>query len=665
MTNHNWNLPCHILGGHPLLETAGYTPLLSAVLAARGIDTPEKAKTYLSRSIELIADPFELADMDRAVIRIKQALEKGEIVSIYGDYDVDGITASCLVYDYLLSRGARCGIYIPDRIEEGYGVNTDALDALYRQGTSLVITVDCGVTAVKETEYARTLGMDIIITDHHRCPEELPRAAAVVNPQRSGGEAANLSGVGVAFKLICALEGDTAAVLERYSDLAALGTVADVMPLVGENRALVFSGLEKFLRDPRPGLEALIREAGAGEKPLNASALGYTLAPRINAAGRLCRTREAVELILCSDPEQAESSAARLCSLNKKRQELEAEVWQEALEMLEKSPPHGPIVLAGESWHPGVVGIAASRLAEEFEIPAVIICLDGELGKGSCRSWGDFNIFEGLAACSKHLEGYGGHAYAAGLTVKRDKIDDFRLALMEYYQSHAHEVLRSPEAELILSDPDLLTMENVQSLDALEPCGSGNPRPVFCLRDIMLESVASIGGGKHLRLRLGRNRKSLEGVFFSMTPETLGIRQGETADVCFIPQINEFRGRRSVQLLITAMRPSAAEKECADILAGAEPPEDTRLCRQDMELIWRSLKKRGQSFGISFPGIISGEEMRETDPQKFCLGLRIFQEIELLSFSINNGILSICLTDNGQRKDLEKSPLFKRLSGNV
>lgn len=663
MNQRKWKLPGAVSPRCEALERAGYTPLLGAVLAGRGITDPEAAARYLDRGAYALSDPYDLEDMDKAVSRIRRALEAGEKITVYGDYDVDGITASCLLRDYLSGLGADCLVYIPDRIDEGYGLNSEAIESMAKSGARLLITVDCGITAVEETEFAKGLGMDIIITDHHECPTELPAAYAVIDPKRPGrGGCESLAGVGVAFKLACALEGDPEGILDRYADLVALGTVADVMPLTGENRALVARGIEKFYRNPRPGLAALLRESGAEERALTASVLGYTLAPRINAAGRLCSTETALELLMCREPESAEELARRLCELNRQRQELELKVWRQAMELLSEAPPEGPIVLSGEDWHPGVVGIAASRLAEEFMLPAIMICMDGDMGKGSCRSCGDFNLFDGLSACSEYLESFGGHACAAGLNIKKERIDGFRQALGQYYRDHPPQETHSTEAELLLEDLSLLTMESVESLELLEPCGAGNPRPVACVKGALVESLTPIGGGRHLRLRLEKRGQSVDGVFFSMTSEALGLREGDAADLCFVPQINEFRGRRSVQLLLSAARPAEDLKACRDILEGKIPEEAPSLSREDLERVWRSLKKMGPVSKLRLSRIIEGEAFGPTGPRRACLCLKIFQELSLLKLKVSGGGLEITLEDTGAKADLEASTLYHKLT---
>ena len=557
----NWKVPAESPVIPSALVSAGCTPLLSAILHLRGLSDAEAAREFLNGGAELLADPLALADMIPAVQRLTRAVATGEHVAVYGDYDVDGITAGCLLSDYLRGRGLKCELYIPDRLSEGYGMNTRAIDALGDLGVTLIITVDCGVTNVEETAYAAKRGIDMIITDHHECRETLPEAEAVVDPKRpdNGPEGQTLAGVGVAFKLVCAMDGDAEKMLERYGDLVAVGTVADVMPILGENRFITRYGLQQISQGRcRPGFRALLEEAGAADKRLTAATVGYSLAPRINAAGRLGETELAVGLLEAADRRRAAEYAAALCRKNRERQELEQNIWEQAVSMLDTARPETPIVLAAEGWHPGVIGIVASRLTDAYSVPAVMVCLDGDLGKGSCRSTGSFNLFEALASCADCLEGFGGHAMAAGVTVRRDRVDELRKKLGEYYLDHPDRSVPALEPDLRVEDPALLSMECVESLDALEPCGNANPRPLLYMDNVRVESVTPIGAGKHLRLRLERFGEAYDAVFFSQTAAGLGVRAGQAADIVFVPQINEFRSRRSVQLVITDLRPHRA-----------------------------------------------------------------------------------------------------------
>ena len=369
MNQKEWRIPYRKPELPPELAAAGFGPLISAVLALRGIRTVQAAKGLLEGGLEQLHDPMRMLGMDKAVERICRAIRDGEPVAVYGDYDVDGITATCLVTDYLRYKGLRCTPYIPDRNEEGYGLNCGALDTLVKDGVRLLITVDCGITAVEETDYARDLGLDVVITDHHECKSgSLPNATAVVDCKQAEDHYPNpeLAGVGVALKLVCACEGDADRMLDRYADLVALGTVADVMQLTGENRYLVRRGLEKMVTSPRPGFSAMLREASIDPTRLTASTIGFSLAPRLNAAGRLGQAGKAGELLMATDEDKAARLAAELCELNRQRQSIETEIWQEAQNALAGSVPTGPIVLASDSWHQGVIGIAASRLASSI-----------------------------------------------------------------------------------------------------------------------------------------------------------------------------------------------------------------------------------------------------------------------------------------------------------
>ena len=557
----NWKVPAESPVIPSALVSAGCTPLLAAILHLRGLSDAREAREFLEGGAELLADPLALADMIPAVQRLTMAVARGEHVAVYGDYDVDGITAGCLLSDYLRSRGLECELYIPDRMSEGYGMNTGAIDALGDKGVTLIVTVDCGVTNVEETAYAAARGIDMIITDHHECRDVLPEAEAVVDPKRpdNGPEGQFLAGVGVAFKVVCAMDGNAERMLERYGDLVAVGTVADVMPILGENRFITRYGLQQISQGRcRPGFRALLEEAGAADKRLTAATIGYSLAPRINAAGRLGETELAVGLLEAGERRRAGEYAAALCRKNRERQELEQAIWDQAVSMLGDVRPETPIVLAAEGWHPGVIGIVASRLSDAYSVPAVMVCLDGDTGKGSCRSAGSFNLFEALTACSDCLEGFGGHAMAAGVTVRRDRVDELREKLGAYYRDHPDRSVSALEPDLRVDDAALLSMECVESLDALEPCGNANPRPLLYMDGVRVAGVSPIGAGKHLRLRLEKFGEVYDAVFFSQTAAGLGVRAGQEADIVFMPQINEFRSRRSVQLVITDLRPHRA-----------------------------------------------------------------------------------------------------------
>ena len=647
------------------LTEAGYPPLLCQVLALRGISTAQEADALLRGGEEELFDPMLILGMDKARERILRAIQEGETVSVYGDYDVDGITSTCLVTDYLRSKGLECYPYIPDRNDEGYGLNKAALKNLREKGVSLVITVDCGITAVDEARYAKSLGIDMVITDHHECkPDALPEVCALIDCKREGDTYPNkdLSGVGVALKLVCACEGSSRKMLDSYSDLVAIGTIADVMPLVGENRFLVRYGLKRIVEAPRPGIAAMLRESSVDLKKLNASTVGFSLAPRLNAAGRLGQTETAAKLIMSEDRDSAAALAHELCELNRKRQSIELEIWKEANELMLEQKPDGPIVLASDKWHQGVIGIAASRLAEQYSLPAIIICLNGDIGKGSCRSYGGFNLFEALSACSEHLLGFGGHALAAGLNIHRDRLEDFRAALKEYYFSNRPAPVPELKCDLLITDPAMLSIENVRSLDLLEPYGNANQKPLLCLSGVQLEALSEVGGGRHLRMRIRLGSSRFECIYFSHNAADSGVCEGDIIDLAFSPQINEFRGNVSVQLVVSAVRRHDPSALCTSILEGDESVEwaAAGYCpkRADFVKLWRSMP---ESFTVGRdPGEVLSQCLSGMEPEKYCLCLMVLRETGLLT-SEDGGIYSARCARISGKADLEATRLIRSL----
>ena len=501
------------------LVSCGHKPLTAMILASRGIGSEHAAREYL-RCDTPLADPFLMTDMDLAVSRVALAMANEETIAVFGDYDVDGITATCLLTDFLRSCGASCISYIPGRLEEGYGLNPMAIHQLHGAGVSLIITVDCGITAVAEAQLCKELGIDLVITDHHECKDQLPEAVAVVDPHRPDGgyPHKNLAGVGVAFKLAAALCGNQDAVLEAYADMVCLGTVADVMLLQGENRVFVDRGLQMLRQNPRLGLSALMAECGCESESLNASSIGFMLAPRINAAGRMGKIDLAVNLLLSEDPLEAAELASALCDLNRQRQGVESEIFDQAVSMLPQGSTPEAIVLADDRWHQGVVGIVASRIAEEYCCPTFLICLDGEHGKASSRSFGGFNLFASLTQLSGLLESYGGHELAAGFTISRQNIDRFRSDICALAASYYCD--DTPRTTLDIDcaiTPELLTVPNIDALSALEPCGNGCPKPVLMMENMVIDRLQSVGGGRHLRLRLRKGRHAINAIYFSAT----------------------------------------------------------------------------------------------------------------------------------------------------
>ena len=680
-----WNLrPSGPAGSRAELERAGLPPLCAAVLCARGVDTAPAASAFLAHGPDLLHDPFLLQDMEKAVERISRAIREQETLAVYGDYDVDGITATCLLTQFLRTLGGQVVSYIPDRTEEGYGLNNHAIDALARQGVTLIVTVDCGITAAQEVEYARALGVDVVITDHHQCKEVLPQAVAVVDPRRPDCSYPfpDLAGVGVALKLALALTAPAQRpqVLLDYGELAAIGTVADVMLLQGENRALVHLGLERLADCSRPGLQALLREAGCprGQVPTTVT-IGYGLAPRINAAGRMEQAGTALELLLTQDPQRGQELAQELCQLNRLRQAIELEIFQHCDQLLTHTPALSApvIVLAGEGWHQGVIGIVASRLAEKYACPAFMISLDGDKGKGSCRSFGGFNLFGALERCAPLLDSYGGHELAAGFSIRRDNIPAFRAALCQLVEEFAgHQPMESSlDVDCEIPHCSLLSTQDVESLSLLEPFGSGNPKPVFLLRSVCVLSHTDVGGGRHLKLKLRRDGVVMDAIFFSANTAACGIENGQRLDIAFTLQINQFRGNRTVQLQLCDLRPAPTRSQLERSLfrrlqAGeALSPWEASLMlpqRRDFAHLWRYLEQLCAAGPAQAP---MDQLLRQVTRSfsghrsygKALVCLHVMDERGLIQVAVQNQQATVRLCRPREKVDLEQAGMMRQL----
>ena len=653
----------------------GYPALAARILAARGIKTPQAAQDALDCDCQL-PSPFLLTEMDVAAGRVGCAIGNHEKIAVFGDYDVDGITATCLLTDFLRGCGADCVSYIPGRLEVGYGLNPIAIQNLHDQGVKLIVTVDCGITAVEEAELCRELGMELVITDHHECKDRLPQAVAIVDPHKPDDTYPHrcLSGVALAFKLACALSADTEQMLDRYADMVCLGTVADVIPLVGENRVFVSRGLQSLRNTTRPGLAALMKECGCDPASVNASSIGFMLAPRINAAGRMGQIDLAVDLFMTQDKERAAQVAKDLCELNRQRQAIESEIYRQAISMLPQGQAPEAIVLADEGWHQGVVGIVASRIAEEYACPTFLICLDGEHGKASSRSHGGFNLFASLTALSDLLESYGGHELAAGFTITRSNIPEFRRQVCALAASFfSGQTLRTSLDIDCVVPPELMTLEEFDALEILEPTGSGCPKPVLMMPGLTVDRVTMVGGGKHMRLRLRQGRQSFNAIYFSVNPDTVNLRQGELVDVAFLPQINCFQGERLLQMNVVDIRPSCAVPcgtETAHyraLLDGSLTAEGARLLtpsRAVLATVWRYLAAQTGTIRESPVCLCrkivrwSGKPM-ELEQLMTCLD--IFGDVGLLQQQRMHKSITIRLTPGPQKADLNQSATMQHL----
>lgn len=564
MSRKQWCLSaCDKDAAAQLAENGELDPFLALLLTARGITDEIDAAAYLSADTEF-SDPFSLADMEKAVERIAAAIDNFERIAVFGDYDADGVTATALVYSYLVSQGANVEYRIPDRMREGYGISCAAVQELATSGVKLIVTVDNGIAAVEEAAFAKELGVDMVITDHHTPGAQLPDAVAVVNPHREDcpSEYKEFAGVGVAFQLVCALEGDSDTVLQKYADLLALGTLADVVPLTGENRALVKKGIRRINAGARPGIEALKAVAGVADRPLTASNVAFTLAPRINAAGRIGSAETALRLLLCDNEQDAIELANETDILNKQRQAIETKISAEAIQQIEENPAvkyAGVLVVSGAGWHPGVIGIVAARLVSKYGKPAVVITTDGETGKGSCRSIPGFSVYDALAKCAPLLTHFGGHPGAAGLGVLTENIPALRDALDAYTKTGS-----MPFAQIGLDcklNPAYINVSLLNTLAALEPCGCENPVPTFGLYNMTLRAVKPVGEGKHLRLTLQKGASEIAAMLFSVTLAEFPYRIGDAVDLAVQIEKNVFRGEIKPSVHIKEMRFSGTDEE--------------------------------------------------------------------------------------------------------
>jgi len=527
--------------------------ITAQLLVNRGIHTADIASDFLKCSLASCHDPFRLKDMDKAVSRIKKAIANGETILVYGDYDVDGMTGVAVLYSALKILGAKAESYIPNRVEEGYGLNNAAIKKCEKLGVTLIITVDCGITSFKEIEYAASLDIDVIVTDHHEILDsKVPRAYAVINPLQEGCKYPfkHLAGVGVAYKLVKALYEGTPHFAEDFLDLVSLGTVADIAPLVGENRVLTKHGLDELTRRQRVGLKALMDVAKLNGN-ISSGHIGFILGPRINAMGRVGSPQKALELLLTDDENAATEMAKILSTENRNRQKIEARILEEALAKVEREvnfKEHRVIVLASENWHPGVIGIVASRIADRFYRPAILISLDGKIGKGSGRSIDNFHLFEYLLRCKDLLAGFGGHEAACGITIEKSNIDEFRRLVNAEAFKDVDEKIFVPKLDIEMDVPlNTLSEDVIREIESLAPFGSENPRPVLSSKNVLVKDGPRQIGKSGFKIWVTDNCITCEAVSFgkgSMVMPTTG----SDIDLAYIPSINNWQGVQSIQL---------------------------------------------------------------------------------------------------------------------
>lgn len=545
-------------------ENHSLDPFTALILVSRGITEYEDVEDFFDTDFSF-CDPYLIADMDKAALRIKRAIDNFEKICVYGDYDADGVTSTALMYSYLSSHGADVMYYIPDRITEGYGMSCSAVDKLHAQGVKLIVTVDNGVSAIEEIAYAKSLGIETVVTDHHMPGEQLPDAVAVVDPHR---EDCNLhfkdwAGVGVAFKTVCALEnGDYSEILNEYADILAVGTVADVVDLKDENRAIVKYGVAKINANPCNGINALRQIAGVSDRALNGVGITFSLAPRINAAGRMESAETALKLLLCEDLSAALGIAEQVDNCNKQRHISENEIMEEAVACIEadKRLKYAKvIVVCGENWHHGVIGIVAARITEKYGRPSIVITFDGDKGTGSARSIEGFSVYDAIKACGDFLTHFGGHTMAAGLGIDRENVENFFRAINAYALS-CEETVPTLMLDCKLN-PAYINAQLAESLEALEPFGAGNPQPVFGIFGVRITGIKPVGDGKHLRMSFTKGNTQFCAMKFSTTLKELPYREGDTVDLAVKIDKNEFRGEIRASVQIKDMRFSGIDED--------------------------------------------------------------------------------------------------------
>lgn len=658
-------------------QTYGVPFFLAMLMNIRGLDDAAHLREFLGEG-EPLSDPFLLKDMDKAAARITHAVDNMEKIAVYGDYDADGVTSTAMLYSYLETRGADVIFYIPQREGEGYGMNMGAVEYLKEQGVSLIVTVDNGISSVQEVARANELGIDVVVTDHHRPQEILPDAVAVVDAYRPDDTSPykHFSGVGIAFKLLMALEdgaGDVEDLLEAYSDLAAIGTIGDIVPLTGENRTLIRAGLERLSQSDRPGVQALLENAGIAGKVLTSTNVAFTLVPRINATGRMGAPERAVRLLISGYEEEAEVLSEEICADNEERRRVEAEIAEAAFADIEAKGymKDRVVVVDGENWHHGVIGIVASRVTERCGKPCMIISRGETEAKGSGRSIEGFSLFEAICACGDLLIKFGGHPMAAGITLKPENIEAFRKRINQYAAEHFPQMPTQTVTLDCKLNPAALSVSMAQSLTQLEPFGNGNPQPVFGLFNMELSNVTPVGGGGHLRLTLEKNGAVITAMRFNTKPEELPYHIGDKIDLAVQLEAREFRGQPSLTVIVRDMKFAEfnTEKNIASLASFEKWQRGEVLSAEDknrlypdracLAAIYRALrtvngKETDQVRFVSQFG-------KDMTLGLFKTALLVFEERGLVHSEIADDTFTATLIETSGKTDITRSPVLLAL----
>ena len=648
-------------------------PFAALLVTSRGFEDIDEISDFLDYDAPLTLEPLSIKDMDKAAERINRAIDDFELICVFGDYDADGVTATALLYSYLETRGANAIRYIPDRLTEGYGLNIKAIEQLADRGVKLIVTVDNGVSAIEEAKRAKELGVDLVITDHHKVGEVLPDAYAVVDPHRADCPSSfkEMSGVGVAFKLVCALEGDSGDILiEEYGDLVALGTIGDVVTLTGENRAMVRRGLRILNDCPRAGINALMESASISDKLFTASTAAFTVCPRINAAGRMGSANKALELLLCDDDKISELVAYEIQKMNQNRQHTETEVYYAAEHMILETEIINDkiIVVDGEGWHQGVIGIVAARITERYGRPSIVISRDGEMAKGSCRSIEGFSIYDAIEYASEHLDHYGGHTLAAGIGLNSSDIQAFRKKINEYARDKEMPfAIQKIDCKLL---PSSISLEILDSMSLLEPFGAGNPQPCFGLFGVRIDDVASISDGKHIRMIVSRNGARTGVVYFGMQEKLFPFEKGDIVDLAVNLDKNVYNGDTRVSVIVRAIRHSETNEE--KVLSATRLfdkfSRNERLTREEAESILPD-----RQLQVDVYKSIKQKPLKDKYCEALCVrlgddGEKLAKISVIVEIMLEMGILAtddftgaVYAPDNAPKVNLEDSAIMKKI----
>ncbi len=653
-----------------IAEELNVSPYAALLASARGIKSIEEASDFFGFSEPLVTDPLDFPDMYKAVKRIKQALDEFERIAVYGDYDADGVTATALLYSYLEMQGADVVYCVPNRHTDGYGLSYNAIDNLSRMGAKLIITVDNGISAVDEAEYIRQLEMDLIVTDHHLPGDRLPDAVAVVDPHRQDCilPFKDYAGVGVAYKLICAVEGGENDITETFLDLVTIGTVADVMPLHSENRNIVRRGIE-LINDPdRVGIQALAEVAGLDGKPIKSGNVAFGLAPRINAAGRIGSADRAIKLLLSDDYDEALQLANEINDDNILRQQTEQEILNEAIMQIDSNPTwkyDSVIVVSGEGWHDGVIGIVASRLVEKYGKPAIVITSDdGLTAKGSGRSIDGFSLYDALCACDGVLDHYGGHTLAAGLGLSAEDIDSFRKAINAYADTiEAPDPIQSIDFKI---NPSCVNTEILNVVEMLEPFGAGNPQPVFGLYNMTLTEIIPIGSGKHLKLMLKRDDTTLGAVMFRVTQHDFPFIVGDTVDVAATFEPNEYLGQIRLNILVKNIKLHDMDedelfrniRQFNNIMGGKKGDYASALPNRDFIARVYKFIRANVKWHYDIEMLVKRLGLSARDYSKVAVATEALLQLGTLVY---DGDGNLSLPDENVRVNLDDAPVLKRI----